>query len=147
VRLVENFARPLSLQPIFSPIHGMADIEQAVESLVQQPDGGIFFPTDLTITQLRGPITALVARRRVPAIYSDRVLVKSGGLISYDADRVEIYRRTASYVDRVLRGDNPGALPFQQPTKYHLTINLKAAKALGLTVPPTLLARADEVIE
>ena len=83
----------------------------------------------------------------MPTIYADRVIVKSGGLISYDADRIDLFRRTASYVDRVLRGEKPGDLPFQQPTKYQLTINLKTAKALGLTVPDTLLARADEVIE
>ena len=147
VRLLESFARPLALQPIFSPIYGIADIEHAIESLAQQPGGGVFFPTDLTITQLRDQITALIARRRVPAIYSDRVLVKSGGLISYDADRVDMFRRGASYVDRVLRGEKPGNLPFQQPTKYQLTINLKTAKALGLNVPATLLASADEVIE
>jgi putative ABC transport system substrate-binding protein len=83
----------------------------------------------------------------VPAIYTDRLYVTSGGLVSYDADRIDIFRRTASYVDRVLRGEKPGDLPFQQPTKYQLTINLKTAKALGLTVPTTLLATADEVIE
>ena len=147
VRLVESFARPLALQPIFSPIHGIADIDRAIDSLVQQPGGGAFFPTDLTITQLRDQITDLFARRRVPAIYSERVLVKSGGLLSYDADRVDMFRRSASYVDRVLRGEKPGNLPFQQPTKYDLTINLKTAKALGLEIPPMLLARADEVIE
>jgi putative ABC transport system substrate-binding protein len=114
---------------------------------VQQPGGGAFFPTDLTITQLRDQIADLFARRRVPAIYSERVLVKSGGLLSYDADRVDMFRRSASYIDRVLRGEKPGNLPFQQPTKYDLTINLKAARALGLEIPPMLLARADEVIE
>ena len=88
-----------------------------------------------------------MARHRVPAIYADRRYVTSGGLVSYDADRTDIFRRTASYVDRVLRGEKPGDLPFQQPTKYQLTINLKTAKALGLTVPTTLLATADEVIE
>ena len=83
----------------------------------------------------------------MPAIYTDRLYVTSGGLVSYDADRTDIFRRTASYVDRVLRGEKPGDLPFQQPTKYQLTINLKTAKALGLAVPTTLLATADEVIE
>jgi ABC-type uncharacterized transport system substrate-binding protein len=88
-----------------------------------------------------------LAQRRLPAIYSERALVTSGGLASYDADRVEIFRRTASYVDRVLRGEGPSELPFQQPTKYQLTINLKTAKALGLDIPANLLALADEVIE
>jgi ABC-type uncharacterized transport system substrate-binding protein len=147
VRLVESFAKPLALQPLFFPIHRMADIDRAVTSLVQQPGGGAFFPTDLTITQLRDQITALLAQRRVPAIYSERAIVKSGGLLSYDQDRVDLFRRSTSYVDRLLRGEKPGDLPFQQPTKYDLTINLKTAKALGLDVPPTLLARADEIIE
>jgi len=86
-------------------------------------------------------------RATLPAIYPDRSFIASGGLICYDADRTEIFRRAASYVDRVLRGEKPGELPFQQPTKYQLTINLKTAKALGLELPATLPARADEVIE
>jgi len=109
--------------------------------------GAAFFPADLTTIQLRDQVIALVARHPVPAIYTDRVFVTGGGLMSYDADRLDIYRRTASYVDRILRGERPGELPFQQPTKYQLTINVKTAKALGLTLPPTLLAAADEVIE
>jgi putative ABC transport system substrate-binding protein len=145
--LFESFAVPLSIQPIIAPIHTIADIERAIEALAEQPNGGVFFPPDFTTLALRDQVTAIVARLRLPAIYSDRLFVTSGGLISYDADRTEIWRRTASYIDRVLRGEKPGDLPFQQPTKYQLTINLKAAKALGLTVPQTLLALADEVIE
>jgi ABC-type uncharacterized transport system substrate-binding protein len=146
-RLFETDAGPLSVQAIIAPIHGIADIDRVIETLAQQPNGGVLFPPDITITQLRDQLIATVARRRVPAIYSDRIMVKSGGLVSYDADRIDIFRRTASYVDRVLRGEKPGDLPFQQPTKYQLTINLKTASTLGLEVPPTLLARADEVIE
>ena len=92
-------------------------------------------------------IITLAARERLPAVYSDRVFVAGGGLMSYDTNRTEQYRRAAGYVDRVLKGENPADLPVQAPTKYDLAINLKAAKALGLTLPPTLLARADEVIE
>ena len=95
----------------------------------------------------QGQITSIAARHRLPAVYTDRIFVASGGLAPYDADRTDIYRRTASYVDRVLRGEKPAELPFQQPTKYQLTINLKTAKALGLTIPETLLATADEVIQ
>jgi ABC-type uncharacterized transport system substrate-binding protein len=146
-RLFESFAAPLSVHPIFAPIHDILDIERAIEALAEQPYGGVFFPPDLTTTALRDQVTTIVARLRVPAIYTDRIFVTSGGLISYDADRTDIFRRAASYVDRVLRGENPGDLPFQQPTKYELTLNLKTAMALRLTVPLSLLARADEVIE
>jgi putative tryptophan/tyrosine transport system substrate-binding protein len=143
----ESSVLPLSIQPIIAPIHNITDIERAIEALAEQPNGGAFFPPDITTFALRDQVNAILVRRRVPAIYTDRLYVTSGGLVSYDADRTEIFRRTASYVDRVLRGEKPGDLPFQQPTKYQLTINLKTAKALGLTVPTTLLATADEVIE
>jgi ABC-type uncharacterized transport system substrate-binding protein len=146
-RLFESSAVPLSVQPIVAPIHTIADIERAIEALVEQPNGGAFFPPDVTTSALRNQVTAIVARLRVPAIYADRIFMTSGGLASYDTDRTDIFRRTASYVDRILRGEKPGDLPFQQPTKYQLTINLKTAKALGLELPATLLASADEVIE
>jgi putative ABC transport system substrate-binding protein len=142
-----SFALKLSLQPISAPIHNMPDIEREIEVLSEQPNGGALFPQDLTITALREQITSIAARHRLPAVYTDRIFVASGGLAPYDADRTDIYRRTASYVDRVLRGEKPAELPFQQPTKYQLTINLKTAKALGLTIPETLLATADEVIQ
>ena len=146
-RVFESFAVPLAVQPMIAPIHNIADIERAIEALADQPNGGVFFPPDLTVTALRDQVTAIVARHRLPAIYTDRILVASGGLVSYDADRTEIFRRAASYVDRVLRGEKPGDLPFQQPTKYQLTINLKTARAHGLEIPTSLLAVADEVIE
>jgi putative tryptophan/tyrosine transport system substrate-binding protein len=145
--LFETFISPLSVQPIIAPIHSIADIERAVEALAEQPNGGVFFPPDITTVALRDQVTAIVARYRLPAIYTDRIFVTSGGLVSFDADRTDIFRRAASYVDRVLRGEKPGDLPFQQPTKYQLTINIKTAKALGLEVPQSLLASADEVIE
>jgi ABC-type uncharacterized transport system substrate-binding protein len=146
-RSFEASARELAIQPIIAHVHGLADIERAIKTLAEQPGGGIFFPLDLTVTALAEQTAAIVARHRLPAIYAERAFVKIGGLVYYGADRVDLYRRAASYVDRVLRGEKPGELPYQQPTKYELVINLKTAKALGLTIPNTLLATADEVIE
>ena len=95
----------------------------------------------------RAPIILAAARNNVPAVYHNSDYARDGGLLSYGADRVDPFRRTASYVDRILRGDKPGDLPVQFPTKYEMVVNLKTAKALGLTVPPSILLRADEVIE
>jgi putative tryptophan/tyrosine transport system substrate-binding protein len=145
--LFESFASKLSLQPIIAPIHNLADIEREIEALAKQPNSGVLFLPDVTLFTLRVQLTSIVVRHHLPAVYADRIFVASGGLLSYDADRTDTFRRTASYVDRVLRGEKPGELPYQQPTKYQLTINLKTAKALGITIPETLLATADEVIQ
>jgi putative ABC transport system substrate-binding protein len=146
-RAFEAAAGALAVEPIIVPIHGLADIGRAVASLADRQNAGAFFPPDVTIGALREEIIALVGRHRLPAIYSDPVFPKIGGLAYYGADRVDMFRRTAGYVDRILRGEKPGDLPFQQPTKYQLVINLKTAKALGIELSPTLLALADEVIE
>ena len=143
----EDAARSLAIQPTVAHVHGLADIEQVIKTVAERPNGGVFFAPDLTIYGHLEQVVPLVARHRVPSIYSERLGVKIGGLVYYGTDRVDIFRRGASYVDRVLRGEKPGDLPYQQPTKYELIVNLKTARALGLTVPPSLLARADEVIE
>jgi putative tryptophan/tyrosine transport system substrate-binding protein len=140
-------AAQLGVQPIDLPVHGPAEIERAIESLAKQPNGGFITPPDLTVGALATEITTLAARHSVPAIYNSPLFVRRGGLASYGPDFVDVYRRQASYVDRVLRGEKPDDLPIQQPTNYQLVINLSTAKALGLTIPPGVLALADEVIE
>jgi putative ABC transport system substrate-binding protein len=124
-----------------------SEIERAVTALSRSSNGGLIVTASALATRRRSLIIGLVARHRLPAIYASRYFVTAGGFISYGPDLVDQYRQAASYVDRILKGEKPGDLPVQAPTKYELAINLKTAKALGLTVPPTLLARADEVIE
>jgi putative tryptophan/tyrosine transport system substrate-binding protein len=143
----EDAARPLGVEATIVHIHGLSDIERAAEAVARQENGGIFVALDATIEGLVEQTVATIAQHRLPAIYPDRVFVVNGGLVSYGADRTDLYRRAATYVDRILRGEKPGDLPYQQPTKYDLVINLGAAKALGLTIPPKLLFTADEVIE
>ena len=129
-------------------MHSLADIERVIKTIAERPNGGIFFAPDVTIGGHLEQIVTIIARYRVPSIDSERVVVKIGGLVYYGTDRVDIYRRSASYVDRVLRGEKPGDLPYQQPTKYELVVNLKTAQALGLTVPPSMLAlrrRGDRI--
>ena len=146
-RSFESAAAPLGIEPTIGQIHGLADIESAVAAAAAEPNGGIFVPPDVTMSGFVEQTVAAVARHLLPSIYSERFFVTHGGLVYYGADRVELFRGAASYVDRILRGERAGDLPYQQPTKYELIINLKTAKALGLTVPQALLAAADEVIE
>ncbi|MFL5051539.1 MAG: ABC transporter substrate-binding protein [Xanthobacteraceae bacterium] len=122
------------------------EIETAVEKFVQEPHGGLIVTAGSTAIR-RDPIIALAARHRLPAVYPFRYHASSGGLMSYGPNTVEPYRRAAGYVNRILKGEKPADLPVQNPTKYELVINMKTAKALGINVPPALLARADEVIE
>jgi putative ABC transport system substrate-binding protein len=123
------------------------EIERAITAFAGEPKGGVVVTISTATITHRERIIMLAARHRLPAVYPYRLFVTSGGLISYGPDSVESYRRAASYVDRILKGEKPGDLPVQAPTKYELVINLKTAKALGLEIPATLLARADEVIE
>jgi putative ABC transport system substrate-binding protein len=146
-RTFESAAGPLGVEPTIAHVRGLADIEDAGAAAAEQPNGGIFVAGDITINALTDQTVATVARHRLPAIYSERGFATRGGLVYYGTDRIDLFRRAASYVDRILRGEKPGDLPYQQPTKYDLVINLKTAKALGLTIPPKLLFTADEVIE
>ena len=123
------------------------EIERAIAAFARSPNGGLIVTSSPLAGVHRDLIIALAARHKLPAVYSGRASVAGGGLISYGADLVDQYRRAADYVDRILKGEKPANLPVQAPTKYGLVVNLKTAKALGLDVPATLLARADEVIE
>jgi putative ABC transport system substrate-binding protein len=143
----EAASGPLGIETLDVPIHSFADIVHAAKSLVGGQNGGVFFLPDVTTLGLRDEIVDLIAQQRLPAIYWDSSFVKIGGLAFYGVDRTDIFRRSAGYVDRILRGEKPGDLPFQQPTKYQLIINLKTAKTLGLDIPFQLQQRADELIE
>jgi putative tryptophan/tyrosine transport system substrate-binding protein len=128
-------------------VRDAGEIERAVTTFARGPNDGLIVPGSTGSVVHRHLIIRLAARHRLPTVYSQRLFVTGGGLISYGPDRVDQYRRAAGYVARILKGEKPADLPVQAPTKYELVINLKTAKALGLEVPPMLLARADEVIE
>ena len=145
VRSAEAVAASLGLLLVASPVETAADVERAIESLV--PDGGLLVPPDASTTADRDLIIGLAARHRIPAVYAFGFMVTAGGLMSYGTNQADMFRLSAYYVDRILRGDRPADLPVQSPTKFETAINLHTAKALGLTVPPGLLAAADEVIE
>jgi putative ABC transport system substrate-binding protein len=135
----------VELSPV--DVRDAPEIDRAVTTFARGLDGGLVVTAAPLTAIHRDAIIALAARHRLPAVYPYRFFVDGGGLISYGPDTIDQYRRAASYVDRILKGQKPADLPVQAPTKYEVAINLKTAKALGLTVPPTLLARADEVIE
>src|SRR5262245_10201151 len=128
-------------------IRSEAEIERAISDFVRVPNGGLIMTSGVGGTGRRELIVALAARYRLPAVYSGREYVISGGLICYGVDVLDLYRRSASYVDRILRGEDPGDLPVQAPTKYETVLNLKTARAQGLQVPDVVRLRADEVIE
>jgi putative ABC transport system substrate-binding protein len=147
VRAAAAAAPSLGIELVPSPVENAAEIEHAIETFAREPNGGLLLPPDsLTITH-RELVIALAARHRLPAVYPLRVFVEAGGLMSFETDSVEMFRNAASYVDRILKGAKPADLPTQAPTRYATTLNLKTAKALGLTVPDRLLVAADEVIE
>ena len=144
VAAIQTMATSMGIE--FHPINSR-NPQEALAALGQQPNRGVIVLSGASSLTNRAQIIELAARHQVPAVYTDRVWVTGGGLISYGPDRVDQYRRAAGYVDRILKGEKPADLPVQAPVKYEMVLNLKAARALGLDVPATLLARADEVIE
>jgi putative ABC transport system substrate-binding protein len=147
LRSLETAGPVFAIQPIAMPIRDAGTIENAIEAFAREINPGLLVLPDVTTTIHGQLIVKLAVQHRMPAIYPWRHFVTAGGLMSYAVDLLELWRRSASYVDRILKGEKPADLPVQAPTKYDLVINLKTAKALGLEVPPSLLARADEVIE
>jgi putative ABC transport system substrate-binding protein len=146
-RAFEAAGRSSGVTPVAAPVHDLAEIESTLSVAGDAPQSGLVAMVDVFLITHRDAIVALATRHRLPAIYPFREFAAAGGLLSYGASLLEAYRRSAGYVDRILRGAHPSELPVQQPTTFELVINLKAAKALGLAIPPVLLARADEVIE
>jgi putative tryptophan/tyrosine transport system substrate-binding protein len=140
-------APSFAVEAIEAPVHDTSELESVVAAQAREPNGGLIVMPDSFTDSHRVEITSLVARYRLPAVYAYRFFAEHGGLLSYGADLKDNFRRAAEYVDRVLKGEKPADLPVQAPTKFELAINLKTAKVLGLTVPPSLLSLADEVIE
>jgi putative ABC transport system substrate-binding protein len=147
LQAAEAAAPSVGLEPVPTLVENATDIERAIGSFASAPNGGLVLIPDVAATVHRDLIIALAARHRLPAVYFSRIFVAAGGLMSYGNDFVDAYRQAASYVDRILRGDKPADLPVQAATKFETIVNLKTAKAIGLTVPPGLLVAADEVIE
>jgi ABC-type uncharacterized transport system substrate-binding protein len=148
-RSFETLAPSLAITPVAIPIREVAEIEVAFQSLAREPASGLVVPGDtmLEAPPVRALLTRLATAHRLPAVYGRRTFVVDGGLVSYGLDPADPFRRAASYVDRILRGEKPSDLPVQQPTKFEFAVNLKIARALGFSVPMALLASADEVIE
>jgi putative tryptophan/tyrosine transport system substrate-binding protein len=145
--VIQSVAPSRGVEVIPINLRDAAEIERGVAAFARSSNGGLIVTAGAAAIVGRELIPALAAKHKLPAVYPARDFVTSGGLVSYAADLVDQYRRSASYIDRILKGEKPADMPVQAPTKYELVINLKTAKALGLTVPPSVLARADEVIE
>jgi ABC-type uncharacterized transport system substrate-binding protein len=145
--VIQSVAPSLGVEVSPINLRDAGEIERGVTAFARSSNGGLIVTASVLASVHRDLIVTLAARHRLPAVYYERLFVTAGGLISYGADLDDQYRRAAGYVDRILKGEKPADLPVQAPTKYELVINLKTAKAFGLTVPPSVLARADEVIE
>src|SRR5262249_16161370 len=144
---LEMAARSLKIEPILAPVRGDVEIETAIVALAREPGGGLVGMADVFMAADHASIILAAARNNVPAVFPRSYFARDGGLLSYGPDYLDNFRRAASYVDRIVRGAKPGDLPVQFPTKFEMVVNLKTAKALGLAVPPSILLRADEVIE
>jgi ABC-type uncharacterized transport system substrate-binding protein len=144
---LRSAAATLRVEVTEAPVRDDGEIESVITAMSERPGGGLTVMTDVFIAVHRAPIIALAARHRLPVMYPRRIYVMDGGLMGYGTDVVELFKRAAGYVDRILKGADPGELPVQRPTKFELVINVKTAKALGLEIPDKLLALADEVIE
>ena len=147
LRAAEAVAPALAVEVTGVDVHGDVEIERAIADFASQPDGGLIVTSHPNFVANRGLIILLAARHRLPAVYPFRYYATEGGLMSYGPDQIDQWRGAATYVDRILRGEKPGELPVQAPTKYELVINLKSAKVIGLNIPPAFPLRADEVIE
>jgi putative ABC transport system substrate-binding protein len=143
----ETAARSLKVAPITAPVHSDVEIETAIIALGRELGGGLVVMPDIFMTAHRAPVISAAARNNVPAVYPHSYYARDGGLLSYTSNTADNWRRAASYVDRILRGEKPGDLPVQLPVKYEMVANRKTATALGLAIPPSILLRADEVIE
>jgi putative ABC transport system substrate-binding protein len=145
--VIQSVAPSVGVDVVPINVRDAGEVERAITAFARSPTGGLIVTSSARVAAHADLIVALATRYRLPAVYYRRSFAAAGGLISYGADTVELARLAAAYADRILKGEKPADLPVQAPTKYELVINLKTAKALGLTVPPSLLARADEVIE
>src|SRR5262245_47877696 len=144
---IQTVGPSLEVEVIPVNMREAGEIERSIETFARSPNGGLIPSPSGVVVRHRDLILKLAARHKLPAVYWDRFFVPAGGLISYGPDLVDQFRQAAGYVDRILKGEKPADLPVQQPTRLEMVINLKTARSLGLEVPPTLLARADEVIE
>jgi putative ABC transport system substrate-binding protein len=144
---VETAARSLKIVPIIAAVHSDVEIETAILALGHEPGGGVVVVPGGFTAAHRAAIISAAARNNVPAVYNVSDFARAGGLLAYGPDRVDTFRRAATYVDRILRGEKPGDLPVQLPTKFEMVVNIKTAKALDLAVPPSILLRATEVVE
>jgi putative ABC transport system substrate-binding protein len=140
-------APSFAVEAIVAPVHDTSELESVIAAQAREPNSGLFVMADAFTITYRGDVTSLAARYRLPAVYGYRLFTEVGGLLSYGEDWTDNFQRAATYADRILKGEKPSELPVQGPVKFELVINRKAAKALGLTIPSSLLATADEVIE